>query len=316
MLLTKPDTLALDVCELFYLSYCRAKGQSESTLQSKSDALRLFREWALQNRIIGIDDINVNVLDSYQYSLNEHRKRSDGMPLARGTIRYRLTTVKVMMRVLCLKNVIAENPCERFELPKLGRKLPNPVLSEEEVQSVLEQASFYGTAGIRDRAIMETYYASGLRRQELRNLMLGDIDFVQLQLRVAQGKGHKDRYVPISQRACAWIYRYLKEIRVRYASIHSGKTLFLANNGKPFRVAQLSELVAKYIKLSEVRKAGACNQYRHAAATHMVDNGADIRHVQEFLGHADLSTTQVYVHVSMEKLREVYNRTHPAAKHD
>lgn len=88
----------------------------------------------------------------------------------------------------------------------------------------------------------------------------------------------------------------------------------MANNGKPFRVAQLSELVAKYIKRAGVRKQGVCNQYRHAAATHMVDNGADIRHVQAFLGHADLSTTQVYVHVSMAKLKEVYNNTHPAAQ--
>ena len=90
--------------------------------------------------------------------------------------------------------------------------------------------------------------------------------------------------------------------------------MFLANNGKPFRVAQLSELVTRYIRLSDIRKSGSCNQYRHAAATHMVNNGADIRHVHEFLGHAELSTTRVYVHVSMAKLREVYQRTHPSAK--
>lgn len=313
MLLTKPDSLALETCESFYLAYCRAKGQSENTIQSKSDALRLFREWAVRHGLTSVDEIDVNVLDSYQYTLNEHRRRCDGKPLARGTIRYRLTAVKVMLRILCLKEVISENPCERFELPKLGRKLPKPVLSEIEVQSVLAQALHYGSKGIRDRAIMETYYASGIRRQELRNLSLGDVDFVQFQLRVAAGKGHKDRYVPISKRACAWVYRYIKDVRGSYVNIHSGKTLFLANSGKPFRVAQLSELVAKYIKLSDVRKSGACNQYRHAAATHMVDNGADIRHVQEFLGHADLSTTQVYVHVSMEKLREVYSRTHPSS---
>jgi integrase/recombinase XerD len=117
----------------------------------------------------------------------------------------------------------------------------------------------------------------------------------------------------LAKRACFWIYRYIKQVRHQLANEYSGKVLFLANTGKPFRAAQLSELVAKYIKLSDIRKTGACNQYRHAAATHMVDNGADIRHVQEFLGHADLSTTQIYVHVSMSKLREVYNRTHPAA---
>lgn len=101
----------------------------------------------------------------------------------------------------------------------------------------------------------------------------------------------------MAARACFWIYRYIKQVRHQLANEHSGKVLFLANNGKPFRAAQLSELVAKYVKLSDIRKTGACNQYRHAAATHMVDNGADIRHVQEFQGHADLSITQIYVHV-------------------
>ncbi len=313
MLLTKPNSLVLEDCEVYYLAYCRAKGQSETTLQSKMDALRLFRDWALIHRINTVNKIDVNILDSYQYSLHEHRKLNDGMPLARATIRYRLTAVKVMMHVLTLKGLLPRNPCERFELPRLGRKLPKPVLSEHEVQRVLEQASFYGKKGVRDRAIMETYYASGIRRRELKNLTLDDIDFVKCQLRINQAKGNKDRYVPIAKQTCIWIHRYIKEVRGQLANIHSGKALFLANNGKPYRVAQLSELVAKYIKLSDVRKSGACNQYRHAAATHMVDNGADIRHVQEFLGHADLSTTQVYVHVSMTKLREVYSRTHPAA---
>ena len=140
------------------------------------------------------------------------------------------------------------------------------------------------------------------------------MDFEQYQLRIVQGKGFKDRYVPISKTACFWIYRYVKEVRPKFAIKNSGKSLFLANDGKAFRPSQLSELVAKYIKLADIRKGGACNQYRHAAATHMVDRGADIRNVQAFLGHADISTTQIYVHVSLAKLREVYNNTHPSAK--
>jgi len=209
--------------------------------------------------------------------------------------------------------VISTNITEQFELPKIGRPLPKPILSRKEVHRVLTQSEHYGKKGVRDRAIMETYYATGIRRTELRQLTLDDIDFEQRQLRVNQGKGYKDRYVPCAKIACLWIYKYLKEVRGTLTNQHSGKTLFLANNGKAFRDSQLSELVAKYIKLSDVRKKGACNQYRHAAATHMVDNGADIRHVQSFLGHADISTTQIYVHVSMTKLREVYDKTHPSA---
>lgn len=316
MLLNKPDSESFADCMTFYLASCRGKGQSENTVQSKRAALRLFQLWAEQYGIVSVNAIDSDVLDSYQHYLNLYRKAKSGEPLCRGTVRYRLTVVKVMIGVLFTKNVIAHNTVERFELPRLGRRLPRPVLTEHEVARVLAQSMEYGLHGIRDRAIMETYYAAGIRRQELRNLTIDDIDFIQYQLRVNQGKGYKDRYVPVAKCACFWIYRYLREVRGTLVSRCSGNTLFLANNGKPFRVGQLSELVAKYIKLADIRKAGACNQYRHAAATHMVDNGADIRHVQEFLGHADLSTTQIYVHVSMKKLREVYNNTHPSAKHD
>ncbi|MDX3775549.1 tyrosine-type recombinase/integrase [Chromatiaceae bacterium AAb-1] len=314
MLLTKPASLALPGCIHYYLDVCRAKGQSENTVVSKEAALSLFQQWCEALGIISLEQVDVDLLDSYQQYLHQYRKARNGEPLCRATIRYRLTVVKVLIRTLFVKGVLEINSTEHFELPKIGRRLPKPILSKLEVKKVLQQSEHYGQRGLRDRAIMETYYASGIRRSELGTLTLDDLDFEQYQLRVNQGKGFKDRYVPIAKSACFWIYRYLKEVRSGLANEHSGKVLFLANNGKPFRVAQLSELVAKYIKLSDIRKRGACNQYRHAAATHMVDNGADIRHVQEFLGHADLSTTQIYVHVSMVKLREVYNRTHPAAQ--
>ncbi|GAB3036696.1 tyrosine-type recombinase/integrase [Bowmanella dokdonensis] len=313
MLLTKPKSLTLTGCIDYYLEVCRAKGQSENTVVSKGAALSLFQKWGEVHGIVSANLVDVDVLDSYQQHLNQYRKALDGEPLCRATIRYRLTAVKVLIRTLFIKGVVSVNAVEHFELPKNGRRLPKPILSKQEVIKVLQQAEHYGLKGIRDRAIMATYYASGIRRFELGTLTLDDVDFEQHHLRVNQGKGFKDRYVPIARNACLWIYRYLKEVRPKFANSYSGKALFLANSGKPFRAAQLSELVAKYIKLSDIRKTGACNQYRHAAATHMVDNGADIRHVQEFLGHADLSTTQVYVHVSMTKLREVYNRTHPAA---
>ena len=314
MWLTKPNSLALSNCIQYYLDVCRAKGQSENTVVSKEASLSLFLLWAKGHGIVNATQIDVEVLDNYQQHLNQYRKARHGGPLCRATIRYRLTTVKVFIRTLFIKEVLPVNSTERFELPKNGRRLPKPVLSEEEVKKVLKQAEHYGLKGIRDRSIMTTYYASGIRRFELGVLTLDDVDFELCKLRVNQGKGFKDRYVPIAKDTCSWIYRYLKEVRPMLANAHSGKALFLANNGKPFRATQLSELVAKYIKLADVRKSGACNQYRHAAATHMMDRGADIRHVQEFLGHADLSTTQIYVHVSMAKLKEVYNRTHPAAQ--
>jgi integrase/recombinase XerD len=314
MSLTKPTDLSLQACIEYYLAVCRGKGQSERSVISKASALDLFKRWAQLFGTPSIDEIDEEILDNYQQYLLAFRKSVDGNPLSRGTIRYRLTAVKVMIGVLTKKGVLKANLVQHFELPKLGRRLPKPVLTEKEVNKVIGQTRYHGLKGIRDKAIMLTYYASGIRRFELQGLTLDDIDFEQYQLRVFQGKGFKDRYVPVSKEACFAIYHYQKQVRPKLENEHSGKVLFLANNGKPFRLGQLSELVAKYIKHADIRKTGACNQYRHAAATHMVDRGADIRHVQEFLGHADISTTQIYVHVSMAKLREVYNRTHPSAK--
>lgn len=311
----KPTDLSFEQCIAYYLQSCRAKEQSENTVIAKRDCLLYFKQWCHQIKVDTVDKVDIELLDEYQQYLNLYRKERNGEALSRGTKRNRLTAIKVFIHTLYIKGVLLSNRVEQFELPKLGRRLPKPVLSVKEVDKVLTQTELYGVKGIRDKAIMETYYASGIRRFELGQLTIDDIDFEQYQLRVNHGKGDKDRYVPIAKSACFIIYQYLKTVRPLLESRHSGITLFIANNGKPYRPAQLSELVAKYIKLSDIRKSGACNQYRHAAATHMVDNGADIRHVQEFLGHADLSTTQIYVHVSMTKLREVYNRTHPCALH-
>ncbi len=139
------------------------------------------------------------------------------------------------------------------------------------------------------------------------------MNFADQLLRINRGKGNKERIVPISTRACEWLALYISKIRTKVSHIGSGGTLFLANNGKRYNANKLSEMAGRYVKLSGFKRAGACHLFRHATATTMLDNGADIRHVQEMLGHADISTTQIYTHVSRSKLTEVYNKSHPSA---
>jgi len=313
----KPNSYDLEACREFYLQYCATKGQSLKTIDGKTFNLMLFEQWCHARNHKDYASIGVDELDSYQAYLNGYRKPKDMKPLSKGTIRQRLTLAKVFLRTLYNKDVLTDNNFEKFELPSLGRPLPKPVLSEQDMRKVIEQASLSGKMHVRDEAIIETYYGGGLRRLELAKLKVDDIDFQQRQLRVSDGKCCRDRYVPISKSVCLSIYQYLKYTRPQLASrsVLAGNTLFLANSGKPYRPTQLSELCSKYIKLASVRKGGSCNQFRHAAATHMVNNGADILHVQDFLGHADISTTQIYVHVSMRKLRSVYDQTHPSS-HD
>ena len=312
-MLTKPETEAFWPCVEYYLALCLAKGQSPETVAAKLSGLKLFFRWYGAQGLRGLQELTLDVMDGYQEMLHQYKQPDRQRPLSKGTIRNRLTVVRVFMQSMYLKGMLAENPLARFELPSPGRRLPMAIFSEAEIEKMLAQALVYGHKGIRDRAVLETYYATGIRRSELGRLLVDDLDMAKRMLRVNRGKGDKDRMVPIAKRACEWIMHYLHRIRPGLETIHSGMTLFLTNEGEPFTPRKLSGLAAKYVKLAGIRKPGACNLYRHATATLMLENGADIRHVQEMLGHADISTTQIYTHVTITKLREVYERTHPAA---
>ena len=161
--------------------------------------------------------------------------------------------------------------------------------------------------------ILETFFATGIRRTELANLDIDDVDLDEQQVRVRKGKGDRERIVPISYRGCEWIAFYLSKVRPRISFIASGSALFLANNGKRFKPNKLSDMVSRYVMLADIKRSGSCYLFRHSTATTMLDNGADLRHVQEMLGHADISTTQIYTHVSRSKLAEVYGKSLPSA---
>jgi integrase/recombinase XerD len=152
--------------------------------------------------------------------------------------------------------------------------------------------------------------------QDLVNFNIGDVDVIASMLQVNLGKGGKDRRVPIAVRTCQWIRRYLIEARPSMDHSHSGHALFLDRKGLRFRGHQLTKLVANCIQGAGVRQSGSCHLFRHSMATLMHENGADIRYIQEMLGHASIATTQVYTHVTVPRLREVYRSTHPAARNE
>ena len=167
--------------------------------------------------------------------------------------------------------------------------------------------------GIRDRAILETFYSTGIRRAELIHLQAYDVDRERGTLLVRQGKGRKDRMVPIGERALAWIDKYVREVRSALCrEPQKERTLFLTKDGEPFSGTRMCLLVTGYLRQAQVRKSGACHLLRHTMATLMLENGADIRFIQAMLGHGKLETTQIYTHVSIHKLKEIHRATHPA----
>ncbi|OCW97066.1 integrase [Alishewanella sp. HH-ZS] len=310
----KPDSRLLWPCMEYYLALCAAKGQSADTVYGKHSRLKQFCRWCAARELQTIDQITLDVMDDFMAYLNSQRKPRDGQPLGVAHKRNILTTVKVFIAAMYRKGLLNRNSLEGIELPSIGRALPKALFSEEEIELILVQPLQFGLRGIRDRAILETLFATGVRRGELIPVKLDDVDFEKQLLRVNHGKGRKERIVPISQRACEWLAVYISKVRPMINYVGSGNTLFLANDGKAFKPGKLSELASRYIRLAGIKRFGACHMFRHATGTMMLDNGADLRHVQEMLGHASITTTQIYTHVSRQKLKEVYIKTHPSAR--
>jgi integrase/recombinase XerD len=307
------DARGLVVLMHAYLEAVGARGYSESALRNAEWSLSAFIVFCHERALVKAAEVTKPVLERYQRHLFNLRK-ADGQPLSIVHQHSQLTYIKLFFRWLSRQNFILSNPASEIELPKLPIRLPRNILSVEEVERILAIPDLTNPLGLRDRAILETFYSTGLRRRELAHLSLYDIDFTRGTLMVRQGKGRKDRVVPIGERALAWIEKYLADVRPQLAVEPDDGSLFLAVKGGPFNPDVLTAMVRGYVDASEVGKKGSCHLFRHATATLMLEGGADVRYVQEMLGHAGLNTTQIYTRVSIAKLKEIHTATHPGAR--
>jgi integrase/recombinase XerD len=310
----KEEPLGLTEALHYYLSDCEARGEAGRTVEGKRSNLGAFIRWCHQHHIERCQDLDQATLEWYRSYVSQYVDPHRHRKLDIATQRNRLTAIRVFLKRLQYLRLIACNPADFFELPSVPHRIPRAVLSEAEIELILKHVLLYGEKGIRDRAILETFYATGIRRMELGRLVMTDVDTGSQVIRIQGGKGGKDRRVPIARRACSWIERYLREVRPKYVHPHSGPTLFLSSHGRPLRPGQLSRLGGKYIHRAGVNKPGACHLWRHSAATLMLENGAGLRQIQEMLGHASITTTQLYTHVTIKQLKEVYSKCHPAAR--
>ncbi len=284
---------------------------SDRTIEIRRINLTRFIYWCDERGLDKPQDVTKPILERYRRYLYYYRKK-DGKPLGLSTQSQRLQPIKAFFKWLCKENHILYNPASELEMPRQHRRLPKHILSIDEVESILNQASSHGDLGIRDRAIIETLYSTGIRRMEAINLKLYDIDINNGTLMVRLGKGQKDRMVPIGERACAWITKYIEDIRPTIAMSPDEGVLFLTEYGEAMIKNRLSDRVKKHMEAAGINKEGACHLFRHSMATHMLDNGADIRFIQAILGHSTLSTTEIYTQVSIRQLKEIHKATHPA----
>ncbi len=296
---------------LRFLEWLKIHNYSHNTVETRQSYLRKFIYWCDDRGIGCPQEVTKPILERFQRYLFLHRKKN-GKPLSiSGQLAY-LHSIRVMFRWLAKSNYILYNPASDLELPKKTHRLPKYVLTQSEVETIINQADIRTTLGIRDRAIMEVFYSTGIRRTELTNLKVIDIDIDRGTLMVLHGKGDKDRMIPIGQRAIDWVCKYLDEVRPGLVIGLSKNILFLNQVGTKVGADYLTHLISDYITAAELGKKGSCHLFRHAMATLMLENGADIRYIQAMLGHASLETTQIYTHLNIRKLKEIHTATHPA----
>lgn len=298
-----------------YLEWMRIKNFSPRTSELKRKYLSHFLHWSDERSIKRPGDVTKPMIERYQRYLYHYRKKS-GEPLSFRSQAGYLGSVRSFFRWLSRENYILYNPASEIELPKQPKCLPKHVLTEDETEVILSLPDIQTELGIRDRAMLEVLYSTGIRRMELVNLSLYDIDKTAGTVLVRLGKGQKDRMVPIGERALAWIEKYIEEVRPLYLRDLNEKTLFLGITGEAISGSRLTQLIRRYVRKADLGKEGSCHLFRHTMATLMLENGADIRYIQEMLGHACLDTTQIYTRVSIRKLKEIHSLTHPARLRD
>ena len=294
-----------------YLDWLAVHGYSAGTIRSRHYDLTALLAFFDARDVARTEDVTTTLLDSYQRHLF-HLKKRDGSPLSFSTQSLRLIAVKGLFSWLAQSGDLALDPSLSLVLPKSAHRLPEAVLSVEEAEAVLEGPDTTTIVGLRDRAILEVLYSTAIRRAELLHLHVGDIDQARHSLFVRQGKGARDRFVPIGTRACAWVTRYLDEARPALEGHRHTSTLFLSASGGALAPDVVSRMVSAYVSAGAPAKRGSCHLFRHTAATLMLDAGADVRHIAAMLGHQKLETTMTYTRVSMAKLLEVHARCHPA----
>ncbi len=295
-----------------YLEWTLVKGYSSETARRKDSAIRRFIVWCDERSLNDPKEITKPMLERYQSHLFYYRK-DDGETLAYSTQHVFMSSVKVFFKWLTQENHIPSNPASEVQAIKRPKRLPQEVLSVDEVNAVLNAIDTETPEGIRDRAMIELLYSTGIRRSELCRIKNQDIDVKRQSLMVREGKGGKDRYLPVGERAVAWLTKYKDDVRPLLVMPEDDSSLFLTDYGEAYNGANAGRLVKHYLTLAGIEREGSCHLFRHAMATHMLDNGADLRFIQLMLGHSDINSTTIYTQLSIEKMRKVHAATHPAS---
>lgn len=280
-------------------------GLSANTRQAYERDLRLFCKTLGFKNSDALVNVSREQITGYMTQLKEKG-------LAAATIARKLAAIKAFYRFMTAEGYMDANPAEVVEAGTKGIKLPR-VLSEDEVVRLLNQPDITTAEGFRDRTMLEVLYATGMRVSELINLTLGRVD-LNMKYIIAFGKGSKERIVPLGSVAAEFLQQYLEKVRPKLThEDRNTNIVFLAFGGHELTRQRFWQIIRAYGRKANINKALTPHILRHSFATHLLDNGADLRSVQELLGHSDISTTQIYTHLTNKRLRDIYAKAHPRA---
>lgn len=300
-----------------YAAQLRAVNRVPKTIAAYVTWLRRFFDFAESAGVRDVHGVTADTIRAYQ------RREADAVN-AKG----RVSTIKVQnqhvgalfgfFKFLVIEGYAAHNPAQHIELAKVPERLPRDILTVQEAKRLLRTPEASTVLGYRDRTILEVLYSTGIRRQELLNIALDDVDLEAGLLTVRGGKGQKDRVVPLGRLAAKCVEAYVNGVRPELLRAAAGRTptkaLFISGRGLPLSKNALAERIAHYARAAGLSQPVSPHTFRHSCATHMIRNRANLRHVQEMLGHKHLNTTEVYLHLTIADLKEAHHKFHPREK--
>jgi integrase/recombinase XerD len=290
----------------------RARAWSTATIRAYRFRLERFEHYLQEKHpsVAVLTDVTPETISSYQLWLCQSETKRGGT-LSPCSQRAFLAALKSFFAFAVSEGMLLSDPTRVLEMPKLPRRLPQGVLSPKEIRRLLAAPDLATYVGLRDRAILETLYSTGLRSSELRNLTVSDLDLDRGYVTVLRGKGNKDRVVPVGKVAAHYLSEYLTRARPRMLRDEADPTLFLSMQGGRLAANTLGDVVHRHAKAAGLKRRTFPHGLRHTCATGMLKGRADIRFIQEMLGHESLSSTEIYTHVEIGDLKRVHLRCHP-----
>ncbi len=297
-----------------FLSSLKAKGYRPGTLVYTELYLDRFFSFLWEQGINRIQEVTPAIIEAYQRHIFSLTSKQTGRCLTPRTIFTRLSVIKKYFQYLTAHGHLLINPAGNISLPAIPDTLPKNILQEEELKLLLNKPDLKTKIGLRDQAILELFYSAGIRRQELINLNLYDVDLPQRIIRINKGKRQKDRVIPIGKLAGISLEKYLSRVRSQWSRSSLESALFISNRGQRLKPQTLNYTVVKYARKLYPDKKISCHSLRHSCATHLLKGGASLRIIQELLGHSSLNSTQVYTRVSPIDLKAAHRKYHPRGK--